>query len=150
MATITRELLHGYLDDTLSEGDVAQVERALRESEALRRLLRAVIQERDRGEHSIGAIWHRQRLSCPTREQLGSYLLQVLEPGLQDYIDFHLRTIACPFCLANLADLQTLQQEPAPKAQERRRRFFESSAGYLHVAQDTSDGRKRKPKGSRK
>jgi hypothetical protein len=56
---------------------------------------------------------------------------------LQDYIAFHLKVIGCPFCQANLADLQALQQEPAPKAQERRRRFFESSAGYLHTAQDT-------------
>jgi hypothetical protein len=136
MAKITRELLHGYLDDALSDSEIAQVEQALRESEALRRLLRAVIQERDRGEHSVGAIWRRRRLSCPTREQLGSFLLQVLDRAELDYIDFHLRTIACPYCLANLADLQSLQKEPAPKAQARRRRFFESSAGYLQIAQD--------------
>ena len=141
MANITRELLHGYLDDALSDGDTAQVEKALRESEALRRLLRAVILERDRGEHSIGAIWRRQRLSCPSREQLGSYLLQVLEPDLQDYIDFHLRTITCPYCQANLADLQRLREEPAPKVRERRKRFFESSAGYLQVGRATKTGR---------
>ncbi|HEV3261834.1 MAG TPA: zf-HC2 domain-containing protein [Gemmataceae bacterium] len=136
MATITRELLQLYLDDALSEGETAQVEQALRQTESLRRMLRALMQERDRGEHSIGAIWRRQRLSCPSREQLGSYLLQVLEPDWQNYIQFHLRTVACPFCLANLADLQTLQQEPAPKAQTRRRRFFDSSAGYLQVGRD--------------
>jgi DNA-binding phage protein len=136
MASITRELLQTYLDDALSEGETAQVEQALRGSEALRRLLRAVMQDRDRGEHSIGAIWRSQRLSCPTREQLGSYLLQALDEGQQDYIGFHLQTVACPFCLANLADLQTLQKEPAPKAQDRRRRFFESSAGYLQVCRD--------------
>jgi hypothetical protein len=133
MAAITRELLQIYLDDALSEEETAQVEQALRGSEALRRLLRAVMQERDRGEHSIGAIWRRQRLSCPSRDQLGSYLLQALDEPLQDYIDFHLGTVACPFCLANLADLRGMQQEPAPKAQSRRRRFFESSAGYLHI-----------------
>ena len=77
-----------------------QVEQALRGSEALRRLLRAVMQDRDRGEHSIGAIWRRERLTCPTREQLGSYLLQVLDDNTQDYIDFHLKAITCPFCLA--------------------------------------------------
>jgi hypothetical protein len=137
MANITRELLAAYLDDALSDGEIARVEQALRDSEPLRRLLRKIMQERDRGEHSIGAIWRRQRLSCPTREQLGSYLLQVLDPAFQDYIDFHLHTVACPFCLANLADLQVLQQEPAPKVQERRRRFFESSAGYLNVGQHT-------------
>src|SRR6516162_9887926 len=119
MPKITRELLHGYLDDALGDAEIAQVEQSLRESEVLRRLLRAVIQERDRGDHSVGAIWRRQRLSCPTREQLGSYLLQVLDPATLDYIDFHLRTIACPFCQANLADLQALQKEPPPKAHER-------------------------------
>lgn len=137
MANISRELLDGYLDDALSDSDSAQVETALRESEALRRLLRVIMQERDRGEHSLGAIWRRRRLSCPTREQLGTYLLQALDDGLQDYIDFHLETVNCPYCLANLADLKTLQKEPAPKITERRRRLFESSAGYLQVCRDT-------------
>jgi hypothetical protein len=133
MPNITREQLHGYLEDSLSDAETAKVEQALRESESLRRLLRALMQERDRGEHSVGAIWCRERLSCLTRDQLGSYLLKALDPVLEDYIDFHLHTIGCSFCLANLADLQTLHHEPAPKAKERRRRFFESSAGYLHV-----------------
>jgi len=133
MQKVTREQLHGYLEDALSDAETARVEQALRESEPLRRMLRATMQERDRGEHSIGAIWCRQRLSCPTREQLGSYLLKVLEPDHLGYIDFHLQTVACPFCQANLADLQALHKEPAPKAQERRRRFFQSSAGYLHI-----------------
>ena len=137
MANITREQLDAYIDDALNDTDTAQVERALRESEALRRLLRAIIQERDRGEHSIGAIWRRQRLSCPTREQLGSYLLQALDADAQAYIEFHLQTVGCPFCLANHADLHAQQQEPAPKAQDRRRRFFESSAGYLNVCRES-------------
>jgi hypothetical protein len=134
MPPITRELLDAYLDDGLAETDTAEVERALRESDPLRRMLRALMQERDRGEHSLGAIWRRERLSCPTRDQLGSYLLQVLDAEHQDYVDFHLETVGCPFCCANLADLKLLQKEPEPKTTERRRRFFESSAGYLHVA----------------
>src|SRR5262245_13365630 len=109
MAQITREQLYAYLDDALGEKETAQVEQSLRESEPLRKLLRAVMQDRDRGEHSIGAIWRRQRLTCPPREQLGSYLLEVLDPTLQDYIDFHLKTVACPYCTANLADLQAQQ-----------------------------------------
>jgi len=135
MAKISREQLHGYLEDSLSDPETAQVEQALRESESLRRMLRIIMQERDRGEHSIGAIWCRERLSCPTREQLGSYLLQALDEPQQDYIDFHLHAIGCSFCTANLADLQSLHKEPVPKAQARRRRFFESSAGYLQVCQ---------------
>ena len=57
---ITRELLASYLDDALSEADIAQIEQELRSSESLRQQLKSIIQERDRGEHSVGAIWRRQ------------------------------------------------------------------------------------------
>lgn len=137
MINITREQLYAYLDDALSESDTARVEQTLRESEPLRNTLRQVMQERDRGEHSLGAIWRRERLTCPNREMLGSYLLQVLDDAEQDYLDFHLKTVACPYCLANLADLEALQREPAPKARERRQRIYQSSAGFLHTARDS-------------
>ena len=136
-AEITREQLHAYLDDALSETESARVERALRDSEALQGRLRLVMQERDRDEHSLGAIWRRQRLSCPTREQLGSYLLDVLDEELLAYVRFHLETVGCPYCVANLADLKALQQEPADRARQRRQRIFESSAGYLQGCRDT-------------
>ncbi len=137
MSEITREQLHAYLDDALSDAETARVEQALRDSDALRRSLRQAMQERDRGDHSLGAIWRRERLTCPTREQLGSYLLQVLDDAYQDYVEFHLHTVGCPYCLANLADLQSQQQEPPPRAKERRRRIFETSAGYLQVSHET-------------
>jgi DNA-binding phage protein len=144
MSQITREKLHAYLDDALSDAETAKVEQALRESESLRVSLRQAMQERDRGEHSLGAVWRRERLTCPTREQLGSYLLQVLDEAEQDYIDFHLNVVECAYCVANLADLQALQQEPAPRARERRRRFFQSSAGYLQVCPDTKNDETRR------
>jgi hypothetical protein len=137
MAEITRAILDAYIDDALSESETAMVEQALRQSESLRLVLRAVLQERDRGEHSIGAVWRRQRLSCPTREQLGSYLLQVLDTDFQDYIEFHLHTVCCPFCLANLIDLERQQREAPATAQKRRARIFNSSAGYLSSSHET-------------
>jgi hypothetical protein len=141
MANITREQLEAYLDDALDESETAQVEQALRQSDVLRRQLRSQMQERDRGEHSLGAIWRRRRLSCPSREQLGSYLLQVLDPDLHDYVSFHLHTVACAYCLANLADLQSLRNEPEPKVRQRRQRFFESSAGLIRTRRDAGDAR---------
>jgi hypothetical protein len=127
---VPRETLAAYIDDALDDQETAQVEQALRHNDKLRQQLRALMQEHDRGEHSVGAIWRRHRLTCPSRELLGSYLLGVLESEQKDYIHFHLRTVGCAYCLANLADLQDQQQEIAPKAQ-RRRRVFESSAGLL-------------------
>jgi hypothetical protein len=128
---ITRELLACYLDDALGETEIAQIEQALRTSEPLREQLVQLMRERDRGEHSVGAIWRRQRLSCLPREQLGSYLLGVLDDDAQDYIRFHLQTIGCAFCLANLADLQTQQQQDDGQVKKRRKRYFQSSAGLL-------------------
>ena len=128
---IPRETLSAYLDDALSDEETAQVEQALRQSDTLRRQLRGLMQERDRGEHSVGAVWRRERLSCPTREQLGSFLLGVLETEPHQYVEFHLRTIGCAFCRANLADLEAQQQETAPQVQQRRQRVFTSSAGLL-------------------
>jgi hypothetical protein len=136
MTAITREQLDSYLDDALGEAETAYVEQALRHSEPLRKQLRSMIQQRDQGDHSVGAIWRQRRLSCPTREQLGSYLLQVLEPEHLDYIEFHLNTIGCAFCQANLTDLQAQQKEPPAKKEQRRRRYFESSAGILGVRRE--------------
>ena len=131
MAEITREQLHAYLDDCLPEAEAARIEQALRQSETLRQQLKLTLQERDRGEHSVGAIWRRERLSCIRREQLGSFLLETLDDDLMDYVRFHLETICCPFCRANLTDLKLQQEETAQHAKQRRHKIFQSSAGLL-------------------
>lgn len=131
MSKFSREHLRAYLDDALTESEASHLEQSLRGDESLRAQLRLVMQERDRGEHSVGAIWRRERLTCPTREQLGSYLLEVLDVEYQKYLDFHLNTIACPFCQANLDDLREHQSTQPPQAKQRRRRYYHSSAGLL-------------------
>src|SRR5262249_47119289 len=131
---ISIEVLHGYLDEALTEEECARVEQVLRNSAPLRQLLSSIMADRDRGEHTVGAIWRRNRLSCPSRQQLGSYLLGVLEEGLQDYVQFHIATAGCPYCQANLQDLQERQKESPSQVQKRRKKLFESSAGYLHAS----------------
>ena len=135
---ISIEVLHGYLDEALSEEECARVEQVLRTSAPLRQLLSGIMADRDRGEHTVGAIWRRNRLSCPSRQQLGSYLLGVLEEGLQDYVQFHIATVGCPYCQANLQDLQERQKESPSQIQKRRKKLFESSAGYLHASRRRS------------
>jgi hypothetical protein len=39
--------------------------------------------------------------------------------------------IGCRFCTANLLDLRRQQEEGADAAVSRRRKYFDSSAGYL-------------------
>lgn len=132
MTEITREHLCAFVDDALTDSETARIEQMLRDSESLRLRLRDVLMERDRGEHSLGAVWRRERLTCPTREQIGSYLLEVLEPDLMTYIEFHLNMIGCAGCLANLADLQEHAAEAPPTTAKRRKRYYQSSAGLLN------------------
>ncbi len=128
---MNREFLASYLDDALSEADTAKVEKELRDSETLRQQLQQLMKDRDRGEHSVGAIWRRHRLTCVSRDQLGSYLLGVLDDEVQDYIQFHLDTVGCAYCLANLADLKSLQEEANAQVQKRRKKYYQTSAGLL-------------------
>lgn len=130
---ISDEMLTAYLEDSLSAAETARVEAALRQSESLRRSLRAIMERLDRGEHSIGAVWRRNRLSCPSRDELGSFLLRALDTARYDYIEFHLKVIGCPYCEANLVDLEAQQQEAASTTRQRRKRIYESGAGMINA-----------------
>lgn len=122
--------LEGYVNEALPAERMAAIEEAARGDSDLLGRLAAVNARRDAGVHSLGEIWRRNRLTCPTREQLGSLLLNVLPNETVAYIRFHLDQIGCRYCQANLADLETQQAERAT-ADRRRRKFFQSSAGYL-------------------
>lgn len=130
-ATIAASELEAYLDEALPAEQMARIEQALRSDQDLRARLAELVARRDVGVHSLGAVWRRQRLSCPSREQLGSYLLRAMDPAESDYVRFHLQGIGCRYCQANLADLEARSQHDAGDGQRRRRRYFQSSAGYL-------------------
>jgi hypothetical protein len=130
-APIDDELLRQYLAETLPPESMARVEKALRDSADLRQRLEDVRSARgEAGIHTLGAIWRRGRLSCPDRQQLGSYLLDALDPDLGDYVRFHLDVVGCPFCRANLADLQS-KTDPPHATHSRRQRYFHSSRHLL-------------------
>jgi hypothetical protein len=126
--------LEAYLDESLPAEEMAAIERALREDRSLMQQLASVHSRRNAGVHSLGEIWRRHRISCPTREQLGGYLLETLPEELADYIAFHLETVGCRYCQANLRDLQLQMAEDQKVVETRRRRYFQSSAGYLKPA----------------
>src|SRR6516165_6325395 len=129
---IDENTLRAYLADTLAPEDQARVEKALRESAELRAQLEDVRQNRGvAGLHTLGAIWRRARLTCPTRQQIGSALLDALDPALAAYISFHLDVIECPFCQANLADLKAKTAQPSTATQQRRNRILKSSQHLL-------------------
>lgn len=128
---ITKADLEAYLDEALPPADMARIEESLRNDEALLGQLGTVRSHRDAGGHSLGEIWRRRRLTCPTREQLGGFLLETLPRPQAEYIAFHVKVVGCRICQANLADLSALQSESGDSAKKRRRRYFQSSAGFL-------------------
>jgi len=123
--------LEAYLDEGLPPDEMARIEEALRREPRLVRELAAVNSRRDAGVHTLGEIWRRHRLTCPSRDRLGSYLLGILPEAEAEYIAFHLETLGCRCCRANADDLRNQQSEAAAHAASRRKKYFQSSAGYL-------------------
>jgi hypothetical protein len=126
---ISDPILLAYLDESLTSETMAELEAAIRTDEALRQRLAELISRRESGVHSVGDIWRRNRLSCPSREELGSYLLGAMLDEAADYLRFHMEVIGCRYCQANLEDLRDTQVQPTAK--ERRKRIFQSSVGRI-------------------
>ena len=130
MAEFTDAELVAFLDEALSDERSTLLESQLRDDAQLRDRLIAVRGRETAGLHTLGAIWRRGRLSCPTREELGQLLLETLPEEQADYIRFHLETAECRYCQANLADLEATSN--AENNTVRRRKYFQTSAGYLN------------------
>jgi hypothetical protein len=131
MPRVTQSDLQAYLDEGLPSEQMASIEAELRKKPELLKQLAAINARRDAGVHSVGEIWRRHRLSCPSRDQLGSFLLGALDTEHADYIRFHIETIGCRLCQANVDDLRRQQQETAETVKTRRTKYFQSTAGHL-------------------
>src|SRR5690606_27176009 len=88
----TQAELEGYLDETLPPAEMAAIEAAIRTDPDLLEQLTTINGRRDAGVHTLGEIWRRHRISCPSRQELGSYLLGALAEDVEQYVKFHLET----------------------------------------------------------
>lgn len=129
MPSFTDEELLAYVDERLAVDRSAAIEQQLRSDAVLARRLTDLLAGRDHGDHSIGELWRRDRLSCPPRAVWSGYLDGRLGDGLSQYLRFHIETIGCRICIANLSDLQ--QHQDSADAERRTRKIFQSSAGRL-------------------
>ena len=123
--------LYAYLNEDLEAGWMTDIERELRADPALLERLTTLRVNTSAGNHSLGAIWHSHHVSCPNREELGSFLLGILPPDQKSFVKTHLEINGCRQCQANLDDLQHQQLEARTLSQDRRQRYFQSSAGFL-------------------
>jgi hypothetical protein len=60
---------------------------------------------------------------------IGGFVLGTLDPDWRAYVDFHLNTLGCHFCRANLEDLRPQPEEQIPPVL--RTRIMESTVGFL-------------------
>lgn len=80
-------------------------------------------------EATIARVWRQRRLSCLKRSTIGSYLLGVLEEPWHSYTIFHLETIQCLMCKANVEDLSAESERVSnPELSDR---LFQTSVGFL-------------------
>ena len=124
--------MEAYLDEGLPVAEMTRIEDALRADPREAHRLSLVITRRDSGVHSLGEIWRRHRLTCPGRDQLGSYLLRTLDRATMQFITQHLEIVGCRLCQANLEDLRDrMTQRTSAPPTSRRQKYFQSSAGLL-------------------
>lgn len=120
--------LGAFLDEALPTAEMTALEQRLRDDPALRARLADVLFRRENGDHSVGEIWRRNRLSCPPREELAGYVAGQLPAAERDYVRFHLESVGCRYCQANVDDLLAAAAANDPEAPHRRQRLFDSSA----------------------
>lgn len=120
-----------YLEETLDAGRASELETQLRSDQTLLQRLTEINVRRESGRHTLGGIWRQNQIGVPSRDQMGSFLLGVLDPQQADYIRFRVDVLKCPFTIALKTDLENQQSETADASTKRRSKFFESSVGLL-------------------
>lgn len=134
----TDEELLAFLDELMPPEKSAILEKSLRERTDLQHRAALLLRKRDSGAHSVGEIWRRRNLSCPSRQTLSSVILGIADPDLEDYVEFHTQVVGCRICQANFKDLQAAQVTDE-SSEHRQRRYFESSAGLFRSQASNSD-----------
>jgi RNA polymerase sigma factor (sigma-70 family) len=80
-------------------------------------------------ETLLTRLWEEHRPSCPKRSTLGKMILGLVPTDWMDYVDFHVNTLGCKACHANLQDLKNeTQQRPTRSLSNR---IMQSSIGFF-------------------
>ncbi len=120
-----------YLEETLDAGRASALELQLREDESLLQRLAEINNRRSAGKHTLGGIWRQNQIGVPSPDEMGSFLLGVLDDRHADYIQFRLDVLKCPFTIALKTDLENQQSESEDSSVKRRTKIYESSVGLL-------------------
>ncbi len=125
-----------YIEETLDADRARALEQQLREDESLLKRLSQINARRGAGQHTLGGIWRQNQIGIPSRDQMGSFLLGVLDDQHADYIQFRVDVLKCPFTIALKTDLENQKSETEDETSTRRTKFFDSSVGLLRKKTD--------------
>jgi len=123
--------LEAYLDEALPPDEMAAVEDHLRNNPDMGQRLAAIHGRRDAGVHTLGEIWRRHRLTCPSREQLTLFLDKKLTKEETQYVQFHLEEIHCRLCVASYDDIRISREDDTDDSISRHQRILDRSSHYL-------------------
>ncbi len=125
------EELEAYLDEALDPEQARLIELQMRSDATLIARLSQINRRRDAGVHTLGEIWRTNQIGVPDSNTLGQFLLGVLPPEQQDYVEFRVEVLRCPFTIARLKDLKQRQAAADERTESRRKKYYHSSAGLL-------------------
>ena len=123
--------LEAYLDEALPPDEMSSIEDALRSDPDMCQRLVAIHGRRDAGVHTLGEIWRRHRITCPSRTQLTLYLDGKLDEEAAEYVRFHLEEVHCRLCVASYEDIKISRQDDIDETEHRQQRFLDGSSTYL-------------------
>lgn len=129
--------LESYLDETLHPDLAADLEQSLSEDRQLLSRLSHINGRRDAGIHTLGEIWRRNQVGVPTRDQISDYMAGKLDASHSEYIKFRIDILKCRYTIAHVNDLENQAgSSEAGKSSDRRKKYFDSSAGLLKKKDD--------------
>jgi len=120
-----------YIEEMLDADRASELELQLRDDEKLLKRLTEINALRSNGKHTLGGIWRQNQIGVPSHDEMGSFLLGVLDDQHAEYIQFRVDVLKCPFTIAMKTDLENQQSESEDKSVKRRKKIFESSVGLL-------------------
>jgi len=86
-------------------------------------------------QYSMSGLWFRERVSCPTPDELASAARGALSPEAADYVDFHVNTLGCRACGAAGAAVDAdANPEIRRKSRQAARRVTDSMGRFLDEA----------------
>ncbi len=124
--------LEAFLDEALDPARASEIEQYARSNPDILKRLGMLNRRREHGTHSLAAIWRRFQIGVPSKEEMGQYLLGILETNHAQYIRFRIEVLKCPYTQALAIDLRAAQdQSKIARSKAQRDSIYQSGTSIL-------------------